>query len=90
MLPPTRSAAEDRLAGFDALDDALVGRDGAKHDEVAGYFRDLRPYINHCRFPNCTHTHETNCAVKNAVADGWLDLRRYESYCQLFAGETTD
>jgi ribosome biogenesis GTPase len=56
-------------------------------EEVAAYFRDLRPYINHCRFPNCTHTHETNCAVKNAVADGWLDLRRYESYCQLFAGE---
>jgi ribosome biogenesis GTPase len=55
--------------------------------EVAGYLRDLRPYINHCRFPNCTHTHERNCAVKNAVADGWLDLRRYESYCQLFAGE---
>lgn len=55
--------------------------------EVAGYFRDLRPYINHCRFPNCTHTHESNCAVKNAVADGWLDLRRYDSYCQLFAGE---
>ncbi|REK05983.1 MAG: ribosome small subunit-dependent GTPase A [Planctomycetota bacterium] len=55
--------------------------------EVAGYFRDLRPYINHCRFPNCTHTHETQCAVKDAVADGWLDLRRYESYCHLFAGE---
>ena len=56
-------------------------------EEVAGYFRDLRPYINHCRFPNCTHTHEADCAVKNAVADGWLDLRRYESYCHLFAGE---
>ncbi len=55
--------------------------------EVAGYFRDIRPYINHCKFPNCTHTHETDCAVKNAVADGRLDLRRYESYCQLFAGE---
>ncbi|MEX0676591.1 MAG: ribosome small subunit-dependent GTPase A [Pirellulales bacterium] len=55
--------------------------------EVAGYFRDLRPYINRCRFPNCTHTHEADCAVKNAVADGWLDVRRYESYCQLFAGE---
>jgi ribosome biogenesis GTPase / thiamine phosphate phosphatase len=55
--------------------------------EVAGYFRDIRPYINHCRFPNCTHTHEVDCAVKNAVADGWLDLRRYESYCHLFAGE---
>ncbi len=55
--------------------------------EVAGYFRDLRPYINFCRFPNCTHTHEDDCAVKNAVADGRLDLRRYESYCNLFAGE---
>lgn len=55
--------------------------------EVAGYFRDIRPYINHCRFPNCTHTHEGGCAVKNAVADGWLDVRRYESYCHLFAGE---
>jgi ribosome biogenesis GTPase len=55
--------------------------------EVAGYFRDLRPYIDHCRFPNCTHTHEADCAVKNAVADGRLDLRRYESYCHLYAGE---
>jgi ribosome biogenesis GTPase len=56
-------------------------------EEVAGFYRDIRPYINHCRFPNCTHTHEADCAVKNAVADGWLDLRRYESYCHLFAGE---
>lgn len=55
--------------------------------EVAGYFRDIRPYVHHCRFPDCTHTHEADCAVKNAVADGRLDLRRYESYCQLFAGK---
>jgi ribosome biogenesis GTPase len=55
--------------------------------EVGGYFRDLRPYINHCRYPNCTHTHELDCAVKNAVADGRLDARRYESYCQLWMGE---
>ncbi|MFP6667851.1 MAG: ribosome small subunit-dependent GTPase A, partial [Pirellulales bacterium] len=56
-------------------------------EEVAGLFRDLRPYVNHCRFPNCTHTHETECAVKDAVADGRLDLRRYDSYCHMFAGE---
>lgn len=52
--------------------------------EVGGYFRDIRPLINQCRFPNCTHRHEADCAVKDAVADGWLDARRYESYCQLF------
>lgn len=55
--------------------------------EVAGFFRDVRPYGNHCRFPNCTHTHEADCAVKDAVADGRLDARRYESYCYLFLGE---
>ena len=56
-------------------------------EEVAGYFRDLRPYASRCRYPNCTHTHEADCAVKNAVADGRLDARRYESYCSLFAGD---
>jgi ribosome biogenesis GTPase len=56
-------------------------------EEIEGFFRDLRPYINHCRFPNCTHTHEADCAVKDAVADGRLDERRYESYCKLRAGE---
>ena len=56
-------------------------------EEVAGYYRDLRPYASLCRFPNCTHTHEASCAVKDAVADGRLDARRYESYCHLRAGD---
>jgi ribosome biogenesis GTPase len=56
-------------------------------EEVAGFFRDLRPYVSHCRFPNCTHTHEDDCAVKDAVADGWIDARRYESYVQIRDGD---
>ncbi len=52
-------------------------------EEVAGFFRDLRPYVSRCRFPDCTHTHEDDCAVKDAVADGWIDARRYESYVQI-------
>jgi len=55
--------------------------------EVANFFRDFRPFINFCKFPDCTHTHEADCAVKNAVADGRLDQRRYESYCRILAGE---
>ena len=58
-------------------------------EEVAGFYRDLRPYVSLCRFPNCTHTHEDECAVKDAVADGRLDARRYESYGQLFLGDDT-
>lgn len=55
--------------------------------ELAGFFRDLRPYVSHCRYPNCTHDHEDECAVKDAVADGYLDLRRYESYLKMLANE---
>jgi ribosome biogenesis GTPase len=56
-------------------------------DEVAGLFRDIRPFVSQCRFPDCTHTHETDCAVKDAVADGFVDIRRYESFCQIRAGD---
>jgi ribosome biogenesis GTPase / thiamine phosphate phosphatase len=56
-------------------------------EEVAGFYRDVRPYVSLCRFPDCSHTHEDHCAVKDAVADGRLDERRYESYCHLFAGD---
>lgn len=56
-------------------------------EEVPGYFRDLRPFVSQCRFPDCTHTHEAECAVKDAVADGWIDMRRYESYVQIRSGD---
>jgi ribosome biogenesis GTPase len=55
-------------------------------EEVAGLYRDIRPYVSLCHFPDCTHTHEANCAVKDAVADNRLDARRYESYCHLCSG----
>lgn len=54
--------------------------------EVAAAYRDLRPFANHCRYPNCTHTHEDDCGVKHAVADGLLDTRRWESCTALAAG----
>lgn len=56
-------------------------------EEVGGFFRDLRPYVSLCRYPDCTHTHEDGCAVKDAVADGHLDERRYESYCHMRNGQ---
>lgn len=55
-------------------------------EEVFGYFRDLRPYENLCHYPDCTHTVEDFCAVKKAVAEGRLDLRRYESYVSIRTG----
>ena len=59
-------------------------------EEVAGFFRDIRPYVSRCRYPDCTHTHEDDCTVKDAVADARLDARRYESYVKLFVGDEFD
>lgn len=53
-------------------------------EELEGCFRDIRPFINGCRFPNCSHRHEVDCSVKHAVADGLIDLRRYESYTGMY------
>ncbi len=55
--------------------------------EVAALMPDLRPYVSKCRYPNCLHVTEADCAVKEAVADARIDARRYDSYCHLIEEE---
>ncbi|EMI28606.1 ribosome small subunit-dependent GTPase A [Rhodopirellula europaea] len=55
--------------------------------EVAGLMPDLRPYVSGCRYPDCLHLAEDDCAVKNAVADARIDARRYDAYCHLLEEE---
>ena len=52
-------------------------------EELAWHFREMRPYLSDCRFSTCTHTHEPDCAVKQAVDAGLISEQRYESYCRL-------
>ena len=42
--------------------------------ELGGHFIEFRPYIPQCRFPDCSHTHETRCAVKEAVHWGQIHV----------------
>jgi ribosome biogenesis GTPase len=59
-------------------------------EEVEGFFPEFRPFVPLCGYPDCTHTHEDRCAVKNAVRRHWISSRRYISYLGLFSGETPD
>lgn len=54
--------------------------------EVEGFFVEFGRYVPECRFPNCSHTHESDCAVKKAVALGMITPVRYESYRRILAG----
>jgi ribosome biogenesis GTPase len=56
---------------------------GVVPGELEAYFREFRPFIPHCHFPDCSHTHETGCAVKDAVFWGQIHPGRYESYQKL-------
>lgn len=51
------------------------------------YFVDIKPFVNDCHYPNCTHTHEPGCAVQAAVQDGKISPERYESYLRILEGE---
>ncbi len=55
--------------------------------EVEGFFVEFRPFVPFCKFPDCTHTHEISCAIKQAVDDGMISFERYESYLKIFTGD---
>ncbi len=46
-------------------------------------FRDISQLAQTCRFTNCTHTKEPNCAVIHAVKTGGLSEKRYQNYLKV-------
>lgn len=46
-------------------------------------FREFRPYIKDCYFQPCSHLHEPDCAVREAVAQGQIAEARHDSYVRL-------
>ena len=56
--------------------------------ELEWAFIEFRPFINTCRFYDCTHVHEPGCAVKEALERGEIDSRRYDSYLRLLGDES--
>lgn len=52
-------------------------------DAQAG-FREIAAAADGCRFADCRHFREPDCAVKSAVDSATIDARRYESYRRVF------
>lgn len=51
---------------------------------LSHYFPEMRKLLNECKFHNCLHLNEPNCAVKAAVENGEIALSRYESYVAMY------
>ncbi len=55
------------------------GLHGVDASSIANHYRDIAPHLNQCRFSNCSHQHEPDCAVQNAVDTGEIHPARLES-----------
>lgn len=65
--------------GFSSLYLTGVGQEELKH-----YFREFEAYGQSCRFQGCSHTHEPDCGVKAALAEGKISSVRYENYVMFY------
>lgn len=55
--------------------------------EISHYFIEMRKLISMCRFNNCLHENEKNCAVKQAVEEGKIHPVRYYNYLGMLRNE---
>ena len=52
-------------------------------DQLESGFIEFGPHLGNCKFNNCLHDSEPDCAVKAAVEDGSINRWRYEAYLRL-------
>ncbi|MDG1042312.1 MAG: ribosome small subunit-dependent GTPase A [Flavobacteriaceae bacterium] len=55
--------------------------------EIDNYFPELFALKQGCKFNNCLHLHEPQCAVKSALENNQIAASRYKSYIQILEGD---
>lgn len=84
----TTSASSLRLLadGTRVIDTSGIrafGLAALQRDELAAAFPELAPLARQCRFGDCSHAHEPDCAVRAAVAAGSIGAARFAAYLRL-------
>lgn len=64
--------------GFTSFDVIEIG-----DERLDGFFPEFKKYLGKCRFDNCTHEVEPECAVIEALEKGEIQKTRYRSYLAL-------
>ncbi len=57
---------------------------GIAPDELASWYPEMVSLAGQCRYGNCTHTTEPDCAIQAAIQDGSISDLRYKNYRQIF------
>jgi ribosome biogenesis GTPase len=56
---------------------------GFEREEISHFFPEMRRRLQDCRFHNCLHRNEPNCAIKAALETGEIHPSRYDSYLRM-------
>jgi ribosome biogenesis GTPase len=67
-----------------------VGLWGVDIENLERYFPEMEPYVGECKYKDCTHLHEPDCAVIEAVNANKISEIRYQSYVALRSGNGED
>ena len=51
--------------------------------EIEQAFPEFRPFLGQCRFRDCQHDREPDCALSAALANRQIDARRFAAYCRI-------
>ena len=68
--------------GFSSFDTDQM--DVILKEELQYSFPDFGPFIGKCRFDDCSHRREPDCAVRAALEAGDIQPTRYDSYLKLY------
>ncbi len=67
-----------------------VGLWGVDTENLEYYFPEMEPYLGTCKYNDCAHVAEPDCAVQDAVETGEIHAERYRSYVVLRTGDMTE
>lgn len=59
-------------------------------EEIRSYFNEFFDCGLNCKFPSCTHMHESDCAVLEAIDKGEISALRYQSYLYLIESSSRE
>ena len=60
-----------------------VGLWGVDTENLEHYFPEMEPHLGQCKYSDCAHVAEPDCAIQNAVEAGEIHAERYRSYVVL-------
>lgn len=56
------------------------GLENMDKNEISHYFPEMRDLLGQCKYNNCLHLNEPQCAVYDAFENGEIDESRYKTY----------